>query len=1143
MTDTPGARFRTQLLHRLAQLRRRRLAIDAGRTLATTLTLVFATGAVLVWLEAALYLPSAWRFTLLAAAALLSLILPGLQQFRRMRGQLSLHGVAIDVERRVPELAQRLLTALELGNADAAMRRAYSAQLLEAATREAAHVLSSLPNAQLVPIDAARRAFGRFLAVALIVSLGQLAAGDVTDGALNRVLHPGRSYSRPVATYLRIDPAQTEVVRGDDAVIFVHLAGVIPTTLRIFRHETSATSAPPGEDTSEEIVLRRDIVPGDSIAYTFESVQRAFAIHVEGGDGRAGPVLIDVLDPPAVSRLRLAYEYPAHTELPARIEQEGGDIRALAGTLVRFDITATKPLSRATLVLDDTLRLPAETVDNRAHVSWRLPTPDAERDALRQYRIELIDTKGVSNRDPIRYALKILLDGDPSVAIPVPGRDTDLHESQQVSVEVEAVDDFGLSRLSLVFRINDGPTERIQLVPSVGRQVHIRHLWDLSSRHLLPEDRVTYHAEVFDNDAIDGPKSGVSEEFTLRLPSLYELFGEANEEQAQHLQALEELAEQEAEALQTVEQMRREILRTEELTWEQRQQLESTLAAEEQRAEQVQELAQEMAEAMEQLEEGGLTSDAMMEKMEEIRDLMAAVTSPEMLEALQSLQQAMDEPDPEQLAEALRQFTQDQEAFQQRLERTLALLRQVRAEQRLLAAVAQAEDLAERQSTINEDLDSADLDESPPGSKDSSRLQEQEASLARDTDRLQEELETLSNDFSDLDEQSAQNLAEQAKLMEQKGLSSRMQQMEQSIQEHAGKKARQQGEGLESDLSQLSQILKNLQAQFEGGQRQQMGQELRAAMAGLLHLSQQQEALSAQMPRLQGDSLTELATGQQALARGVELVVEQIGKVSRKTMAVEAGLATTIGYALMGMETAAEHLSQRQGSRALEEADRAMGHLNEAVMQLRQSADNLQQASTPSAFGQAMEKMMGLSQQQMALNEATQKALQDGAEPGQQGGRKPGQDGLPRLADQQRRIYRALGELQKSLRGQRSMESLMDAIRKDMEQVLARLQRNAADPLVRQGQQQVLQRMLDASRSIRNRGFEKRRRSATATQQLYTGPEWLPVNLGQQPDALANAMRRALAGDYPAEYRQLIRRYYETVYEDLHGTSGSGVLP
>ncbi|SVC99908.1 uncharacterized protein METZ01_LOCUS352762, partial [marine metagenome] len=317
---------------------------------------------------------------------------------------------------------------------------------------------------------------------------------------------------------------------------------------------------------------------------------------------------------------------------------------------------------------------PAHVVDDRAHIVWRLPSPDIDGDALLHYRIELVDRKGVGNRDPIRYTVHVLRDGEPSVSIPVPGRNGDLPESQQVDIEIEATDDFGISRVDLVYRVNEGPEERMSLRRDAGRQVRVHHAWDLSDRDLLPEDRVTYHAEVFDNDEVAGPKKAVSEEFFLRLVSLYELMSKATVKQDRNLESLDELAEREADARQIVEQMRREVLRTEELTWEQRQELETTLAAEEARARQVEELAQQMAETMERLEEGGLSSSEILEKMDEIRDLMAAVTSPELLEALQSLQQALDDPDPEQLSEALKQFAQDQEAFQERLKRTLALL-------------------------------------------------------------------------------------------------------------------------------------------------------------------------------------------------------------------------------------------------------------------------------------------------------------------------------------------------------------------------------------------------------------------------------------------------------------------------------------
>ena len=1109
-----------RLLQLLLRLRRRQLIFQLFQAAAMAAAMVVTCGAVAVLLEALLYLPPMGR-TLLLVAILLAAASPAARLWQLWRRGLPLHRIALDVERRAPELSQRLITSLELGATDG-VQRSHSAALLDAATTEAVALLEHHDPGQLIPAAAVRRSAVRLAGVAVVVLLAGLAGGDSASDALNRLLQPSQVFRRPQRTTLHVTPIALEVIRGDDAAIWVHLNGDMPTTMRVLREASGAAD-------TVEIVLPVGLAGGDSVYYAFSDVKHPFTFHVEAGDGRAGPVTVAVIDPPAVSRLRLAYEYPAHTGLAARVEAEGGDIRALAGTLVEFDITATKMLAAATLVVDDTLRLPAQIVDQRARVAWSLPATGAGQ---HDYQIELVDGKDVHNRDPIRYSVHILRDADPSVAIPVPGRDQDLPENQQVAIEIEATDDFGVSRLDLVFHINDGAEERLSLARNSGALTRVRHPWDLAGRDLLPEDRVTYWAEAFDNDAVAGPKKAVSDKFVLRFPSLYELFGETDRQQEEAFASLEELAEQEADALQTVEQLRREVLRTEELTWEQRQELETTLAAEEARAHAVEELAQEMAETMAQLEEGGLSSSEIVAKMEEIRELMAAVTSPELLEALQALQQQLEDPDPARLAEALQQFAQDQQAFQERLERTLALLRQVQAEQRLLAAVAQAQDLAERQQMINDAL----------GGDDAARLSEQETAMARDTDHLQQDLQKLGSDFATLDQETAAALQAEAQMMTEQNLSGRMQEMEQNLVTRPTQ-AQRQGEGLEQDLARLNQSLQNLQASFDGQQRQQMSHQLRGAMAGLVALSQRQEQLTQEIDNSRDAAVADLATQQQALARGVELVVEQIGNVSRQTLALDAGLATTIGYALTRMEQAALHLGQREASPATTMGSAAVGYLNEAVMQLRQSVDNLSQAATASAFGEAMEKMMGLSQQQMALNQAMQQALQDGSQPGPQGGQGSGLDGLPRLTAQQERIYRALGDVEKSLRGQRSMEGRVESIRKDMENVLARMQRNATDPLVQQGQQRILQRMLDASRSIHNRGFEKKRRSESAEQRPYSGPEWLPVDLGQQPDALADAMRRALAGDYPPEYRQLIRRYYETVYEDLHGTGDSGGLP
>ena len=1116
---------RTRLLARLQRLRRRLLLIRIGGAICAVVGAALGVGAVGVALEAGLYLAPAWRLVLVVVITAAA-VAGGARALWPLRHGLGLHTLALDIERQAPELAQRLITALELGSPE---RRhgLYSSDLLAATVAEAAALLDGLAPSRIAPSTPLRHAALGAAAVAGVVLVVGLAGGDVALQALTRVLHPTVAYERPQRTLVHVTPGDFEVVRGDAAAMTIHLDGDIPPTVRVRRREAGAPSW-----STDEVVL--EAAHAGSLRYAFDDVRRRFEYRVHAGDGDAGPFTVDVIEPPRATRLRLRYGYPEHTGLAPRVEEEGGDIRALAGTRVDFEIYASKRLAAAALVVDDSLRLPAQVTDDRAQLSWRLPAVTDSLGGRHTYFVHLTDLMGVSNRDPILYTVQVLTDGPPEVAIVVPGGDTDLPETQRVAVQVEASDDFGISRVDLVFQVDDGPPERLPLPVDGSRQLRVTYDWDLSSRELLPEDRVRYHAEAFDNDGVAGPKVARSPTYVLRFPSLYELFDEASQAQDERLTSLEELATEEAGARDFIEQVRREVLRSESLTWEQKKELEAALAAEEARARAVEELAREMADSVDKLEQGGLTSGDLLDKLDEIRELMAAVASAEMLEALQALQQAVEAPDAEQLAEALRRFMEDQDAFQERLDRTLDLLRQVHAEQRLLAASARAEDLRDRQSQINDALERQEATD---------RLREQESSLARDTDRLAQELAELGREMEELSPPTAAALQAQAGQMQQQQLSGRMRQMQQQLEAGQQQQAERLGEGLEEDLGKLSEQLEQLQGQFSGSQRRDMSRKLRAAMAGLVDLSQRQEALAAQTAARGVVTVAELAAAQQALAQGVEITLEQIAIVGSRTMAIEQGLPATLGYVLQRMGRAASRLGQRDAGNAEPLQIEAMGYLNEAVLQLRQSIDNLSQARMPSAFGEAMEKLMGLSQQQAALNQATQQAMQQGSQPGQQGRGRSGLDALPRLAAEQRRIYQALAEIEKSTRGQRSLHDRVGQIRQEMEAVMARMQRRQADPRVSQGQQRILQRMLEASRSIHARGFDKRRRSETGTQRAYAGPDWLPVDLGQRPDALREAMRRALAAGFPPEYRALIQRYYEDVYQDLHDGGDTEALP
>ena len=121
------------------------------------------------------------------------------------------------------------------------------------------------------------------------------------------------------------------------------------------------------------------------------------------------------------------------------------------------------------------------------------------------------------------------------------------------------------------------------------------------------------------------------------------------------------------------------------------------------------------------------------------------------------------------------------------------------------------------------------------------------------------------------------------------------------------------------------------------------------------------------------------------------------------------------------------------------------------------------------------------------------------------------------------------------MRGHKGAQGQIEAIKEEMREVLGDLQQRRLNQRTLQKQERIFQRMLDASRSIHSRGFKDEREARGGQDQPYAGPPWLSEDLGQTPDLLRQAMRRALEGNYPAEYSALLQRYYEQVYEDAMG--------
>ena len=641
-------------------------------------------------------------------------------------------------------------------------------------------------------------------------------------------------------------------------------------------------------------------------------------------------------------------------------------------------------------------------------------------------------------------------------------------------------------------------------------------VWDLSALDLLPEDRVQYHVEVWDNDTVSGPKRAQSTAFLLRLPSMQEIFRELVEEQEEHVTGMEQMLAEEEQLREKVEEMRRELLREEELGWERRKDLETVLDRQEQIADQVQQLADEMDEMVAELAKRDLAAEETLAKLAQIRRLMEEMVPPEMRAAMEALHRAMEEADPEALRKALEEFQFSQEAFEQQLDRTLSLLKRLQLEQQMDAAVKMVEDLTKRQERINKAIEAGE---------DPKKLAGREKQVERDVAPLTETLAGLNAAMEETEPGLSAALDSLRRAVEEQGLGEHIARMAKMLEENQKASAGRMGKEIAGDLNALSSGLKSLQESLRQSGRDRVTKEMRAVLRGLLYLSEHQEALGGTTESLRKDrsALPGLAQGQQGLLEGADRVADRLYQTAGKTFFVTPNMGQALGQALKAMERATSRLVEKNAFGARQHQGEAMTALNHTAMLIRVALAELASSGSGLGFEEMMQQLEGLSAQQEGINQQTMPFGQ---------GKKPGLSGqalMERLAAQQLAAQKGLEELLKGVGEGGKPLGRLDRTVEEMRRVAEDLKGGRVDQETIERQERILSRLLDAQRALEKREYSRRREAERAQTFRVRRPGALPGDLGERERALREDLSKALKEGYSEEYQQLIRRYFEAI--------------
>jgi hypothetical protein len=472
---------RQQVQVAIDRIRRRwraRLALEALAGFLTAALAIAVLWALIWWIAGSNQtLASAGRWLALGTL----LVVGGSQVWRWSRRRPDDSSVALYVEERAPALNQSLISAVHTLR-EPESRPGLGERVIAAAQRG----LAQIDEGRRLEDPGFKRA-GGWVGGMVLGSAALLVFGP---GAFREATLTLAAPWRPVAVapsfLVAVEPGDAEVPRGGAAEIVATLNGFSSEDAElVFRADSAAEWE------------RMPMVP-DTAALRFSGrlfdLERHTEYFVEAAGVRSPAYRLTVVDLPAVRRMAATISYPRYTGLAPESIADATDLAVLRGSAVSLRITTTRPAASAALVIEGRAPIAMTAAGSGNWTASFRVTGDAF------YRVDLTGDDGRTVTG-LAYAIDALDDTPPTVRFSAPGRDTKVTSIEEITAQIEASDDFGVSELSLHVSVNGAQPQVVKLADTaVGalKELSAGHTFFLEEWTLSPGDLVSYHAEATD---------------------------------------------------------------------------------------------------------------------------------------------------------------------------------------------------------------------------------------------------------------------------------------------------------------------------------------------------------------------------------------------------------------------------------------------------------------------------------------------------------------------------------------------------------------------------------------------------------------------------------------------------------------------
>lgn len=1080
-------------------------------TIAAVIQIIFNFGvagrAVLFFLDATIIVAATVRF-----------LFPPVSRYFRGPSSDDIRMIALEAGSRFPDLKDRLRNAVELLPGESTPF--YSLDLASAYVDTVFERAYHLDIGSSLKYPTGKRPKLIFVS-SLIISLSSfLLFPSQFPGAIARIVNFSEKYAAPDEFAITVRPGDIQVSRGDSLNIDVTLSLVSARRLPAY-----ITLSEKYSDEKDFERYRLKMSSPGRYQFQLPNLREDVSYFLTAGEQNTDEYHVKVVDLPLVQSFSVMLLYPGYTGKSAETLQDNiGDFSALIGTRAEFSLRTSKELDSAKIEFGD-------TTSSRFVVSGTNATGVFVIRNSTTYRFRLVDRDSLANRDPIIYSIQALNDDFPTCELTFPAKDIDLNRDMRLPVGIRIGDDYGFTKLFVEYKLvyskyisPDTLYRRIEipLQDKSAGQKDISYTWDLSPLSLVPEDVVAYRAEVFDNDEVKGPKSAVSAEYQVRLPSLQEVFSSTDSEHGDLFSKAENVLKSSDNLKDQLDKISQDMkTQSQQLSWEQQKKMESTLQKYQELQAKVDDVKKQVESMTQKMLENNIISPQTLEKYMELQKALEEVNSPEFQEALKKLQDAIRSLNPNLVRQAAQNFQINEEMLKQSIERTLSLIKRVQIEQKLDELMKRAEQMSSEQQNLQKATSGADSG----SSSERNRLSQNQKQIQKDLDEAKQSLSDLKrkmNEFSQ--EMPTQKLEQAQESLDTSAASQKMESAQQQLSQGKFSQASSTQQQITAALKNFQQDISQVQKEMVRNQQREAVNALRKAQQNLLEVSKKQEELrdKTQVSIPNSAESRSLADQQNELMQELNYTAQQMMQLSNKSFSVTPQMGRQIGQAYSEMQKALTNLQSRGQQPATDAQSQAMGSMNEAAMNIQNTLQAMMQGQGSGGTPSLMQQLQQLAGEQENINALTQKLGESGALSMEQ------QAELARLAAQQEAIRKSIEQLSDEAAQSQAQDKVLgnlDKIAGDMKDIVKDMQGKEISQETIQRQEKILSRLLDAARSIRQRDYDNRRESTPGEDMARRSPA--NIDLSNATSEQDQEMLRLIRKNFPPEYQKIILKYYE----------------